>query len=286
MGWLRDGTGGCCVFRGLSLVGFYRFDGAEEVSEGTMSDTPETMVLHKSAPRRANDRGHDTEGVASMPDQFITDPDVLLYLAENAGVSDPEFHPDADPDNLVSLWNAGLHGAALSGVWGLCGCGCGETTPLAPYGSAPARWVKGKPIYRAKGHSGRTAVFKWMAARPNGCIEWLGATDAAGYGFIRRGSVQLRAHRWTYETVHGPIDDGLVIDHLCRFTACVNPQHLEPVTVAENTRRGESSSITPLQASIVRRNEGALRQADFAVLLGVAQSTIARIQSGEAWGND
>ncbi|MDQ1426633.1 MAG: hypothetical protein QOK39_109 [Acidimicrobiaceae bacterium] len=44
-------------------------------------------------------------------------------------------------------------------------------------------------------------------------------------------------HRWSYEQLVGPIPDGLVLDHLCRVTACVNPAHLEPVTLAENFRR-------------------------------------------------
>lgn len=77
---------------------------------------------------------------------------------------------------------------------------------------------------------------------PDGCWIWLGDLDESGYG--RAVSMMLSptrtkmAHRWTYEQRIGPIPEGLHLDHLCRIRCCVNPEHLEPVTVAENVRRG------------------------------------------------
>lgn len=71
---------------------------------------------------------------------------------------------------------------------------------------------------------------------PNtGCWLWLGTLDNKGYGRIGRGSL---AHRVAYELVVGPIPEGLELDHLCRTPACCNPAHLDPVTHAENMRRG------------------------------------------------
>lgn len=70
--------------------------------------------------------------------------------------------------------------------------------------------------------------------------EWEGARFTAGYGAIQVEGKTRRAHRIVYETVRGPIPDGLVLDHLCRNRICVNPWHLEPVTLVENILRGES----------------------------------------------
>lgn len=67
------------------------------------------------------------------------------------------------------------------------------------------------------------------------CWLWTGATTV-GYGRFRGSGV----HRMAYEELVGPIPDGLVMDHLCRVRHCVNPAHLEPVTLAENVRRGLS----------------------------------------------
>ena len=53
-------------------------------------------------------------------------------------------------------------------------------------------------------------------------------------------------HRRSCEAHIGPIPDGLVIDHLCRERACCNPEHLEAVTVWENTLR--SSNPLALQS--------------------------------------
>lgn len=70
-----------------------------------------------------------------------------------------------------------------------------------------------------------------------GCWKYLGPLDAKGYGSA--GS-KGRAHRYFYSVMVMPIPQGLTIDHLCRFTSCVNPSHMEVVTNEENTRRARA----------------------------------------------
>lgn len=69
------------------------------------------------------------------------------------------------------------------------------------------------------------------------CWLWRGSKDKDGYGVLQRHLVVRRAHRWAYELLRGDIPVGLVTDHLCQVTSCVNPWHLDLVTPAENTRR-------------------------------------------------
>jgi hypothetical protein len=77
--------------------------------------------------------------------------------------------------------------------------------------------------------------------RPTGegdCIPW--RAWRSGYGSATLAPrYKVPAHRHVWEECFGPIPDGLVIDHLCRNPICVNPNHLEPVTHAENIRRGK-----------------------------------------------
>lgn len=70
------------------------------------------------------------------------------------------------------------------------------------------------------------------------CILWDGSLSPKGYGRISIKGKFFRAHRVIYEEVHGPIPEGLVIDHLCRSHSCVNVAHMEVVTNRENVLRG------------------------------------------------
>lgn len=71
-----------------------------------------------------------------------------------------------------------------------------------------------------------------------GCWEWTGRKNQVGYGGIALFGKTLMAHRVVYELHKGEIPKGYVIDHLCRNPGCVNPDHLQPVTQAENYKRG------------------------------------------------
>jgi hypothetical protein len=68
------------------------------------------------------------------------------------------------------------------------------------------------------------------------CWLWTGASSN-GYGHICVDYKRHLVHRFVYEMLVGPIPRGLTLDHLCRVPLCCNPDHLEPVTHAENCAR-------------------------------------------------
>lgn len=79
--------------------------------------------------------------------------------------------------------------------------------------------------------------FESFIDRTETCWLWTGSLTYDGYGIFREDNRRTGAHRFAYEYLIGPVPDGMQLDHLCRVRNCVNPEHLEPVTGAENTRR-------------------------------------------------
>lgn len=97
-------------------------------------------------------------------------------------------------------------------------------TPSEPILDTPARRLMAK-----------------VEKRPDGCWIWTGSTGGDGrYGRIHFEGRNRPAHRVAYILLVGPVSEDDVLDHLCRVTLCVNPTHLEPVTQAENIRRGDA----------------------------------------------
>lgn len=143
----------------------------------------------------------------------------VIREVEKAGLHDKKRQIECQ----CTCGNVGVHGLAelRKGTTKSCGCLALETVPIME------------------------RLMAFVIPEPNsGCLLWTGALNRAGYGSIGRGrageGVAL-AHRVTYEHFVGPIPEELELDHLCRVRSCCNFRHLEPVTHAENVRRGIGS---------------------------------------------
>lgn len=123
--------------------------------------------------------------------------------------------------------------------------------------------------YARKRRSGTTAAgnyYKpWLSlpevlhdrSEPHGdCVLWTGVLTVDGYARIGSSSWgEATAHRFSWSLVHGPIPEGFQLDHLCHtrdrtcdpgnclHRRCINPDHLELVTHAENTRRSRTRYV-------------------------------------------
>lgn len=87
------------------------------------------------------------------------------------------------------------------------------------------------------------AIARWEAKidrRPNGC--WIFTSNIApdGYAHFWLAGRGRSAHRLSFERAYGWVPEKpMVIDHLCRNRACINPAHLEAVHELVNIHRGE-----------------------------------------------
>ena len=113
------------------------------------------------------------------------------------------------------------------------------------------------------------------------CHLWQGTKTRDGYGIMTVAGRRDCAHRVAYRLRHGQIPEGKCLDHLCRRPSCVNPEHLEPVTQAENCRRGLRAKLTAHDVAAIRGSGDTQRA--LARRFGVTQGHISRVKNALSW---
>lgn len=133
----------------------------------------------------------------------------------------------------------------------------------------------------------------------SGCWEWLGRTQSKGYGVLRVSSGNALTHRLAYDVWVDPIPVGLLVRHKCDNPPCINPDHLEVGTYADNMRdkveRGRSNSVRGVHAGLAKLTDVKVReirylwstgdflQRDIAKMYGVSASAIGQVVVRKSW---
>lgn len=152
-----------------------------------------------------------------------------------------------------------------------CICGCGEPAVYA------AKHVNCKP------RAGITAddydIVDLGYLTP--CWIWRGRSGRGRgkvlYFKARIGGTQTYVHRASHIQFKGPIPEGLVVDHRCDNTHCVNPDHLKAVTTGENTGRATRKLTAPQVREIRVSVED---RAALANRYGVCERVVYDVQRG------
>lgn len=110
------------------------------------------------------------------------------------------------------------------------------------------------------------------------CRIWTGSLDRQGYGRRWWRGQSRGAHLAAYEEEVGPVPEGMVLDHLCRVHACVNVDHLEPVTQAVNVRRGLMRKLADAEIAEIAAAPGTQRE--IAARFGISQAHVSNIKRG------
>jgi hypothetical protein len=162
-----------------------------------------------------------------------------------------------------------------------CACGCGELIQPDKKTTRgfPRRFVPGHQMAYAVGKSPRP---RYVIDPDTGCWVWQRSLNY-GYGSLSDGGRTRPAHRWYWEQKYGPIPDGHELHHRCENPACVNPDHLEPMTPVKHRRVSKGTLLTEDVVREIKETVGVITGMEWARRLGVNNSTISNIRCGRTW---
>lgn len=115
------------------------------------------------------------------------------------------------------------------------------------------------------------------------CLEWTRCFNTDGYPRI---FPNIKVHRLLYELLHGEDLTGKVVRHSCDNIRCLNPEHLQSGTFADNNRdrslRGRSyRTIKEEHVKLVKNFDESVKTRDIAEILGIDRRRVSEIRRGK-----
>lgn len=173
---------------------------------------------------------------------------------------------------------------------GLCRCGCGQKTEIAPTTWRRRGWVRGAPkplipYHHLRGNQNGRRKGPEYVEEDRGyetpCWIWQGCINASGYGSVNIGGRSQLAYVAYHRRENPDPPPGFERDHLCRVRACVRPDHIEVVTRTINIRRGRVAKLTESDVMEIRRN--GYSTPVIMARFGISRSQAKTIRRGDHW---
>jgi len=178
-------------------------------------------------------------------------------------------------DYIIARFTGGVSAESLAKDFGVGPCLIRRVLRRHGVLTNPSRAAKPEDLYIPEPNSG--------------CWLWAGQIDRKGYGivWVSERATNMKAHRVIYERHVGPIAVGLQLDHTCRNRACVNPDHLEPVTNAVNQQRGAKAKLSAASVAEMRSrySAGGVSQERLGVEYGIHVETVRSVLHRKTWAN-
>ena len=127
----------------------------------------------------------------------------------------------------------------------------------------------------------------------NDCWIGDGYSDKDGYKYIKRNGIRYRLHRFSYETLVGPIPAGKYVLHKCDNPPCFNPSHLyigdaktnyaDSANKGRNSRGERSGSSKLTERDVIAIRGDTRTQVEIAASYGIRQTTVSEIKLRNRW---